>query len=155
MDTLGVIGEDIVLSDVVNSSHRRAFPVAFSAQHWNVHFVSAGIHISGRQDIMLAVAFAAGRSIGGPSLERPAVNAGHEIFPRLVMAHSAGDVFQIFRVGEILYICVLVTIDAVHLLMNRAGIQAKVHVHGYGAALPFRGQIAVRMAGFTIFIGLG
>jgi hypothetical protein len=65
MNTLGVIGQDIMFCNVVNASNRRSFPVAFSAEHRDIHFIGARSHVGRRQDIVFSMTFGTGGSIRG------------------------------------------------------------------------------------------
>ena len=63
VDTLAVVLQDIVFTDIVDPCHRRPFPVALPAKAGYIQFVSAGGAVRGRQNIMFAVTLLAGRSI--------------------------------------------------------------------------------------------
>jgi hypothetical protein len=45
VNALGVVGEDVVFGDVLDTWHRGALPVAFPAQHRDIHLVCAGVDI--------------------------------------------------------------------------------------------------------------
>jgi hypothetical protein len=63
VDALRVIGQDVVFGNVVDPCNRRSFPVAFAAEHRDVHFIGAGSHIGGGQNIVFSMTFAAGWSV--------------------------------------------------------------------------------------------
>jgi hypothetical protein len=65
MNTLGVIGQDIVFGNVVYTGNRSALPVTFSAQHRDVHLISTGFRIYRREDIMITVTLPAGWGVRG------------------------------------------------------------------------------------------
>jgi hypothetical protein len=71
-----------------------------------------------------------------------------------IMTHSAVDLFQLLSVGELFNVCILMTIDAFHILMHRTSITLKVHIEGYCPPASFSSQFTIGMTSFTIFIAL-
>ena len=61
VDTHRVILEDVDLRNVVSPRHGSTLAVAISAERRNIHHCRWRIHISGRQDVVLAMAIGAGR----------------------------------------------------------------------------------------------
>jgi hypothetical protein len=67
MDALRIIAQYVVLRDVIDTGDWSSFPVTFSAENRNIHFVGPRPDIAGRQDVMVSMALAASRSIRSTS----------------------------------------------------------------------------------------
>ena len=75
MDTLRIIGQNIMLWNVVDTGNRSAFSVAFAAENRDVHLVGAGIDVAGWKDVVITMTFAASGGIGSPTFQGSAVNS--------------------------------------------------------------------------------
>jgi hypothetical protein len=82
------------------------------------------------------------------------VDAGIEFFIGHIMTHSAVDLFQLLRMGELINGCIVVAIDTFHNLVYRTPISLEIHIEGYRPPSSFCGQFAIGMTGFAIFIAL-
>jgi len=146
VNALRVIGQNVVFGNVVYSSDGRSLLVAFSAQHRDIHLIGAGLRVGFGKNVMVTVTLPAGGGIGSVSFESPAMNAVHEGFLRVIMAHSAGDLVQLFGMGEIFHIGILVAVHAFQPLMHGIIEPARIHIHGCRSALYFSLQIRIGVA---------
>jgi hypothetical protein len=113
MDALGIIDQNVFFRDVIDTGHGGTFPVAFPAEHGNVHLVCSRFDIIGRKDVVISVALPASRGIGSTASQGSSVDASKEFFIGLIMTIAACDILQALRVGEIFYIRILMAIDTV------------------------------------------
>jgi len=133
MDTLGIIGQNVVLWNVVNAGYGGSLPVTFAAEDRDVHLVGARIDGAGGQHTVVAMAFAAVWSIGSSSFQSSAMNSSIKFFVRFVMADSAVDSLESFRMGKVIHICVLVAVNTFNLTMYRGGIAFEIHIERNGS----------------------
>jgi len=110
---LGIIGQDVPFGNIVDTGHRGTLAVTFSAQDRNIHFVSLRPDIAGRKDRVFTMALAAGRRIGRVPLEGSPVNPVHKFSFGDIMTDAAADLFQPFRMGEIVHFSIHMAADAV------------------------------------------
>ena len=113
MDALRIIAQDVMFWNVVDPGNWRSFTVTLSTENRDVHLVGAGSNVTRRENVVFAVAFATGWGIGSTAFQSTAMNSGIKIFIGLIVADSAVDFFQRFRMGEILHIRILMAIDAI------------------------------------------
>ena len=146
VDALGVVLDDVVLPDVVVAGHRRAFPVAASAQVGHVHLVGDRLGVLGRADVVGAVAFAAGGGEGGFPVQGLTVDAGVEVHLRVVVAGAAAHRLQILGVRQVLRIDVLVAVVALQAAVHRLAEDPGVHEERDDLAAPLRLQVAIAVA---------
>jgi hypothetical protein len=156
VDALGIIAQDIVFRDIVNPGDGGAFPVAFPAENRNVHLVSAGVYVRGRQDVVITVTFGAGGRVGCVSLQGAAMDAGQELLVRVFMTDPAGDLFQfLFLLGvqEVLT-DILMAVHAVEIPVHGAGEAVEIDKDRHLSSPPLHGQVPIGMTGLAVFVAL-
>jgi hypothetical protein len=67
---------------------------------------------------MISMTLGARGCIGGISLQSSAMDSSVKFFVCHIVADPTVNSFQLFRMRKILDICILMTINAVHTLMN-------------------------------------
>jgi len=117
MDTLRIVGQNVVFGNVVDAGNRCTLSMTFAAKHGNVHFISTGLDIAGGKDVVIAVAFTAAGSIGCTAFKSAAMDSRIELLSCLIMADSAVDFIEPFRMRKILHIRILMAIDTGGVLM--------------------------------------
>jgi hypothetical protein len=154
VNALGIIRQDVSFRNVVHTGDRGSFPVAFSAENWDIHFVCSGLDVGVRKDIVISVTLAAGRGIWSPAFQSLSVDSGKKFLTRSIMADPAVDSFEPFGVGELLDFCIHVAGCAVQVFVDRFRKFIKVYVKRNSPALPPCGEIGIFVTDRTVFVCL-
>jgi len=146
VNALAVVLDDIVLGDVVHSGNRSALAVTLAAQVGDVHFVRLGSGVGWRQDVVGAVAFATGGSVSLAAIQRLAVDAGIKVELLFIVAITAINPLELFRVGKLVHRRVEMATRAVEVFVGGFGEDPVVHVQRNRLPGPFGGELGIRVA---------
>jgi hypothetical protein len=117
--------------------------MAFSTENRDVHLVGPGVDIAGRKNVVTGGTFAAGGSIGSTSFQGSSMSSFKKFFVRFVVANSAIDFLQSFRMREILHVRILMAINAFSITVHRSSIPFEIHIEGDRPTTAFGGQFRV------------
>jgi hypothetical protein len=111
MDALRIVAQNIMFWNVVDPGHRRSLSMTLSAENRDVHFIGTRSDVCMWENIVIAVTFAAGWSIGSTTFQSAAMNSSIKFLIGFIVTDSAVDVFKPFWMWVFLHIRILMAID--------------------------------------------
>jgi len=111
VDTLRIVAQDVVFRNVVDPGNWCSLTVTLAAENRDVHLVGAGSDIAGGKNVVVPMAFAAGWGIGSTAFKSAAMNSCIKFLIGVIVADSAVNSLERFRMRKILHICILMAID--------------------------------------------